>query len=199
VKLDGSVARPRALIWFANFRRQSRILVALAILLAMGGGAATWYALAPGSPRASKPAIAVLPFDNLSGHQASGRLADGITEDIITDLARFGDLNVIARDSTLVYKDKAVDVREVGRDLKVGYVLDGSIQRQADQIRITAQLIDADTSANLWSARWDRPAEETFAVQSEIAEEVALALGSVNGLESVNAAETTQGQGTAAG
>ncbi len=195
VLFDGSVARPRALIWLANFRRRSRIPIALAVLLLIGGGAAGWYALAPESPRAGKPAIAVLPFDNLSGDQATGRLADGITEDIITDLARFGDVDVIARESTLVYKDMAVDVREVGRDLKVGYVLDGSIQRQADQIRITAQFVDADTGANLWSARWDRPAEETFAVQTEIAEEVAGVLGSVNGLESVNAAELRKVKG----
>ena len=189
VLFNGSVGRPRALIWLANFRRRPSLPMVLTVLLLIGGGAAGWYALAPESPRAGRPAIAVLPFGNLSGDQASGRLADGITEDIITDLARFGDLDVIARNSILMYKDKAVDVRKVGRDLKVGYVLDGGIQRQADQIRITAQLVDADTGTNLWSARWDRPVEETFAIQSEIAEEVAGALGSVNGLESVNAAE----------
>ena len=93
--------------------------------------------------RPASPSIAVLPFDNLGGDEATGRLADGITEDIITDLARFRDLDVIARNSTEVYKGKPADVRQVGRDLGVGYVLEGSIQRQGDQLRVTAQLIDA--------------------------------------------------------
>ena len=101
----------------------------------------------------------------------------GITEDIITDLARFRDLDVIARNSTEVYKGKPADVRQVGQDLNVRYVLEGSIQRQGDQVRVTAQLIDAGTGAHVWSERWDRPAEDVFAVQTEIAEQVANRLG----------------------
>ena len=124
-----------------------------------------------------KPAIAVLPFDNLGGDEATGRLADGITEDIITDLARFHDLDVIARNSTEIYKGKPVDVRQIGKDLNVGYVLEGSIQRQGDSVRVTGQLIDAGTGAHVWSERWDRPAEDVFAVQTEVAEKVAAALG----------------------
>ena len=107
---------------------------------------------------AGQPSIAVLPFDNLGGDEATGRLADGITEDIITDLSRFRDFDVIARNSTAVYKGKPVDVRQVGRELDVRYVLEGSIQRQGDRVRVTAQLIDAGTGAHLWSERWDRPA-----------------------------------------
>ena len=86
-----------------------------------------------------------------------GRLADGITEDIITDLARFREFDVIARNSTAAYKGKAIDVRQIGKELGVGFVLEGSIQRQADQVRVTAQLIEADTGAHVWSDRWDRP------------------------------------------
>ena len=93
------------------------------------------------------PAIAVLPLDNIGYDEATNRLADGLTEDIITDLARFQGILVIARNSTMIYKGKAVDVRQVGKDLDVGYVLEGSIQRHADQIRITAQLINAETGA----------------------------------------------------
>ena len=119
----------------------------------------------------------MLPFDNLGGDEATGRLADGITEDIITDLARFRDLDVIARNSTEVYKGKPVDVRQVGKDLNVGYVLEGSIQRQGDSVRVTGQLIDAGTGAHVWSERWDRPAEDMFAVQTEVAEKVAAAMG----------------------
>ena len=121
--------------------------------------------------------MAVLPFDNLGGDEATGRLADGITEDIITDLARFRDLDVIARNSTAIYKGKPVDIRQVGKDLNAAYVLEGSIQRQGDSVRVTGQLIDAGTGAHVWSERWDRPAEDVFAVQTEVAEKVAAALG----------------------
>ena len=86
----------------------------------------------------------MLPFDNYGGDEATGRLADGLTEDVITDLAHFRDLDVIARNSVEAYKGKPVDVRQVGKALDVGYVLEGSIQRQADRVRVTAQLIDAD-------------------------------------------------------
>jgi TolB-like protein len=119
----------------------------------------------------------VLPFDNLGGDEATGRLADGITEDIITDLARFRDLDVIARNSTAVYKGEPVDIRRVGRELGVGYVLEGSIQRQGDSVRVTAQLIDAGTGAHVWSERWDRPADDLFAVQAEIADDTAASIG----------------------
>ena len=138
---------------------------------------AFWW-LRPGEPALTgRPSIAVLPFDNLGGDEATGRLADGITEDIITDLARFREFDVIARNSTAVYKGKPVDVRQVGKDLNVRYVLEGSIQRQGEQIRATAQLIDAATGAHVWSERWDRPAGDVFAVQTEIAEQVASRLG----------------------
>ena len=106
-----------------------------------------------------------------------GRLADGITEDIITDLARFPDFDVIARNSTAVYAGKPVDVRQVGKDLNVRYVLEGSVQRQGDQIRVTAQLIDAETGAHVWSERWDRPAADVFALQTEIVQQAVNRLG----------------------
>ena len=119
----------------------------------------------------------MLPFANLGGDEATGRLADGITEDIITDLSRFRELDVIAQNSTAVYKGKPADVREIGRALNVRYVLEGSIQRQGDQIRVTAQLIDAGTGTHVWSDRWDRPAGDFFAVQTEIAEQTASRIG----------------------
>jgi TolB-like protein len=125
-----------------------------------------WW-LRPGEPPArARPGIAVLPFANLGGDEATGRLADGLTEDTITDLAHFRDLDVIARNSVEGYKGKPADVRQVGKDLNVGYVLEGSVQRQADQIRVTAQLIDAASNAHLWSQRWDRPVQDVFSVQS---------------------------------
>jgi len=143
-------------------------LVVLLLLVAAG---AAWWLRQP-EPTVAKPSIAVLPFDNLSGDEATGRLADGITEDIITDLSHIRKIDVIARNSTEIYKSKPVDVRDVGRELNVRYVFEGSVQRQGDQIRITAQLIDAATGVHAWSDRWDRPAQDLFAIQTEIAEHI---------------------------
>jgi TolB-like protein/class 3 adenylate cyclase/Flp pilus assembly protein TadD len=168
--------------WHLRTRRFRRLLpmaAALLVFLALAGAGAWW--LQPVETAAAKPSIAVLPFDNLGRDEATGRLADGLTEDIITDLSRYREMDVIARNSTAVYKDRSVDVRQVGRDLNVRYVLEGSVQRQGDQIRITAQLIDAGTGGHLWSERWDRPAEDLFAVQTEIAEQVGNRLASSRG------------------
>jgi len=101
----------------------------ISILLLVGIAALAWYPKPNESPPTGKPAIAVLPLQDIGGDEATGRLADGLTEDIITDLARFPDLDVIARNSTAVYKGKPVDVRQVGKDLKVGYLLGCSLQR----------------------------------------------------------------------
>ena len=116
-----------------------------------------------------KPSIAVLPFTNMSGDPSQEYFSDGISEDIITELSRFSDLFVIARNSSFTYKDKAVDVRQVGRELGVRYVLEGSIRRAGDRARITAQLIDAATGAHRWAERYDREVKDIFAVQDEVA------------------------------
>jgi TolB-like protein len=154
-----------------------RVLPASAGLAAFLLAAAAVWQFWPSAPAAAKPSVAVLPFDNLGGDQASANLATGLTEDIITDLARFPEFTVMARNSTQTYAGKPADPREVGRALNVGFVLDGSIQREADRVRITAQLIDAATGKHLWSNRWDRPDKDFFAVQSEIAEQVTNRLG----------------------
>ena len=143
-----------------------------------------------GPPVADKPAIAVLPFDNLGEDAATARLADGITEDIITDLARFRGLDVIARNSAAAYKGRGVDLRQIGRELNVNYVLQGSIQRQGGQIRVTAQLVDAATAGALWSDRWDRPDTDIFAIQTEVAEAVAATLGGMAGSAAITVEET---------
>ncbi len=174
VRLDGQPAGP-ARRHVRHLRRWAPI--AAVVLLALVSAAGAWRFWPGEPPPKERPAIAVLPFDNYGGDEATGRLADGITEDIIADLARFRDLDVIARNSTGVYKGKPVDVRQVGEDLGVRYVLEGSIQRQGDSVRVTGQLIDARTGAHVWSERWDRPAGDIFAVQTEVAEEVAAALG----------------------
>ena len=127
------------------------------------------------------PAVAVLPFDNLGGDEQASRLADGMTEDVITDLARYKDLLVIGRNSTMAYKGKPVDARQVAKDLNVRFVLAGAIQRQTDQLRVTADLIDATTGAQVWSERWDRPGQDLFAVQAEVADKVAASIGDNGG------------------
>ena len=122
---------------------------------------------APSLP--DKPAVAVLPFDNLSGDPEQAYFSDGITEDVITELSRFRELLVIARNSSFAFRGKATDVREIGRALGAGYVVEGSVRRAGTRVRITAQLVDAATGAHLWAERYDRPLEDVFAIQDEIA------------------------------
>ncbi|MES0002049.1 adenylate/guanylate cyclase domain-containing protein [Mesorhizobium sp. M0051] len=177
LRLDGKRARrPLA----GMMPRWTRTAAAAIVVLALASGG-TWWFFQP-APLGAKPSVAVLPFNNFGGDEATGRLADGLTEDIITDLAQFPELDVVARNSTQAYKGKSVDVRQVASALDVGYVLEGSIQRQGGRLRITAQLIDAKTGNHLWSERWDRPAEDVFAVQTEIAEQVTNRLGNGVGL-----------------
>lgn len=123
---------------------------------------------APPLPLADRPSIAVLPFANLSGDREQEYLADGIVEDIITELSRFGELFVVARNSTFQYRGKAVDVRQVGRELGVRYVLEGSVRRGADRVRIAVQLLDALTGGHVWAKLYDRELQEVFVLQDEV-------------------------------
>jgi len=115
-----------------------------------------------------RPSIAVLPFSNLSREPSQDYSADGITEDIITELSRYSELFVIARNSSFTYKGKAVDVRQVGRELGVRYVLEGTIRRSSDRVRISAQLIDALSGGHCWAERYDRDMQDIFAAQDEV-------------------------------
>lgn len=127
-------------------------------------------------PLPDKPSIAVLPFQNMSGGLEQEYLADGIVEDIITALSRFSGLFVIARNSTFTYKGKAVDVRQVGRDLGVRYVLEGSIRRGGQRIRLTAQLIDATTGRHIWAESYDRLLVDVFEIQDDVTRAVVAAI-----------------------
>jgi adenylate cyclase len=122
----------------------------------------------PGVSLPDKPSIAVLPFDNLSGDADQEFFADGLAEDIITTLSKLAGLRVIARNSSFVYKKRAVDVREVAKQLGVRCVLEGSVRKGGNRIRITAQLIDAQTGSHIWAERYDRALDDIFAVQDEI-------------------------------
>ena len=117
---------------------------------------------------AAMPSIAVLPFSNMSGDPEQDYFADGLVEDILTTLSKLSGLRVIARNSTFVYKGRAVDVRAVGRELDVRYVLEGSVRKDGNRIRISAQLIEATTGAHVWANRYDRALDDLFALQDEI-------------------------------
>ena len=128
------------------------------------------------SPPPDKPSIAVLAFQNMSGDPEQEYFADGITEDVITDLSKIGGLLVIARNSSFAYKGKAVDIRVVARELGVRTILEGSIRRAANRVRINAQLIDAETGGHLWAERFDRELSDIFAVQDEVTRKIVDAL-----------------------
>ncbi|HEY8871594.1 MAG TPA: hypothetical protein VIM52_01075, partial [Stellaceae bacterium] len=122
------------------------------------------------------PSIAVLPFQNISGDPEQEYFADGIVEEIITALSRIRWFFVIARNSTFTYKGRAVDVKEVGRELGVRYVLEGSVRKAGNRIRVTAQLVEAATGNHVWAERYDRDLADIFAVQDEITERVVAAI-----------------------
>ena len=129
--------------------------------------AAARAASAPTLP--DKPSVAVLPFSNLSGDPGQEYFADGMVDDIITGLARINWLFIIARNSTFTYKGRAVDVKQVGRELGVRYVLEGSVRKAGDSVRVTGQMIDASNGAHVWAERYDRNSHDIFALQDEIA------------------------------
>jgi adenylate cyclase len=123
-----------------------------------------------------KPSVAVLPFANMSSDPEQEFLADGIAEDIITGLSRYPSLFVIARNSCFTYKGRAVDVKVVGRELGVRYVLEGSLRKAGNRIRVTAQLVEAETGKHVWAERYDRDLADIFALQDEITEAVTIAI-----------------------
>jgi adenylate cyclase len=120
----------------------------------------------------ARPSVAVLPFDNMSGDDGQNYFADGLTEDIITELARNAELQVIARNSSFAFRGQSIDIREVGARLGAAYVVEGSARREGDQLRVVAQLIDTRNGAHLWSRSYDRRVEDVFAVQTDLTSEI---------------------------
>ena len=149
-------------------------------------------------PLPDQPSIAVLPFVNLSDDPEQETLADGITEDIITDLSRFPDMIVIARHSVSTYKGKPVKVQQVSQELGVRYVLEGSVQKAGNRVRISAQLVDATTGHQLWADRYDREFTDVFALQDEITQKIAWTLAgySTKSAETAAATKIFEGIGT---
>jgi len=169
-------------------RLSKQSYISILVVLALVAAAAIWqlYPRAPeiepasvdkmAYPLPDKPSIAVLPFDNMSGDPEQEYFSDGITEDIITTLSKTDRLFVIARNSTFTYKDKPVKVKQVAEELGVRYVLEGSVRKSEDQVRITAQLIDAVAGHHLWAERYDRDLKDIFALQDEITLKIVTAL-----------------------
>jgi adenylate cyclase len=141
-------------------------------------GAADAWAPPPSGPppRPDKPSLAVMPFQNMGSDPEQEYFADGIAEDVITALSRYPSLFVIARNSSFTYKDRAVGVKQIGRELGVRYVLEGSLRKAGNHIRVTAQLVEAESSKHVWAERYDHDLADIFAVQDEITEAVTIAI-----------------------
>lgn len=150
------------------------VIVAAAIVWVVVGDSRT--KMAERSGEADGPSIAVLPFDNMSGDSSQDYFADGMTEAIITELSRVPDLLVIARNSSFAYKGKAVNIADVAAALGVRYVMEGSVQKAGDRVRITAQLIDAETGGHIWADKFDRALVDIFDLQDEVTNEIVAAL-----------------------
>ena len=165
-------------------------IIAAAVAAALSIAIVAWWVWpAPHSPIANPPgaaspptlvaprlSIVVLPFANLSNDPDQQYFADGISEDLTTDLSRIADMLVISRNTAFTYRNKPIDGKQISRELGVRYLVEGSVQRSADRVRVTAQLIDAETHAHLWADRFDRDVRDLFVVQNEITRRIAAAL-----------------------
>ena len=173
----------------AGIRQSFGVAASVALLfLAVAAGAfylrqpaALWDALIGDGSLTEHPAIAVLPFADMSPTHDQQYLADGITEELTTGLAKFPELIVMSRNSTLTYKDKPTDTRQVGKDLNVRYLIDGSVQRADQNVRVTAQLIDASTGSQLWADGYDREISSIFAIRDDITRSIVGTLGGLGG------------------
>jgi adenylate cyclase len=192
VTAPGPIAKTFGIRRAGTLKGHWAALGAAAVVLLAAGGIAVWiqpwrsaveaeatsYQTEPWELPA-QPSIAVLPFENLSGDPEQAYFADGVTTDIITDLSKFSTLFVIAANSSFRFRDPAVKVQEVARDLGVRYVLEGRVQRAGDTLRINVDLVDATTGRQIWAERYERPTENVlFAVQKEITQTIAAVLGS---------------------
>ena len=158
----------------APIKQLGMLAAAVLLIIAAGLWGLQYWTSGPSLP--DKPSVAVLPFDNIGADPKWDRLADGMTDDVITDLSHSKDLVVIARNSTELYKGKPIDIRQIGRDLNVKYVLQGSIQSMGDQIRVNAQLIEVASGGHVWSERYDRPADDLFVIQNDLTQRIAATL-----------------------
>lgn len=183
VATDGIAAHPKQVLKGLGLKARRAMvptLLAVILLMAAGGGLAWHFYSSPQAP-AGPPSIVVLPFANLSGNPALDYFSDGVTEDITMALSTFPEIRVVARTSASAYKAKAVNVQDVGRELGVRYVLEGSTQMTAGKARITAQLIDAKSGNHVWANRFDEEGDNIIALQDTVAARVFNALAGFKG------------------
>jgi TolB-like protein/Flp pilus assembly protein TadD len=159
-----------------SFPTRRRNIIPLAVFGLVIAAVAGYFLIPRASARRLEKSIAVLPFDNFSADQENAYFADGIQDDILTNLARIGDLKVISRTSVMSYRGQTHNVREIGKALNVGTILEGSVRREGKRVRINVQLIDASTDKHMWAQVYDRELTDVFAIQSELAREIASAL-----------------------
>ncbi|MGD8942031.1 MAG: adenylate/guanylate cyclase domain-containing protein, partial [Desulfobacterales bacterium] len=163
------------------------ITASIAIIILMAGGLSSWIFFLRSEkevasvtktalPLPDNPSIAVLPFQNMSGDPEQDYFSDGLTEDLITDLSKISGLFVIARNSSFAYKGKPIKIAQVGRELGVQYILEGSVRKAGDRVRITAQLIDTTTEGHLWAHRYDRELHDIFMLQDDVTQKIVAAL-----------------------
>jgi TolB-like protein/class 3 adenylate cyclase len=198
ILVEGATRRPRVLQWLAIVARQRRrtAAVAAAVFVVAIGALAAWHWQVRTPARTGLPSLAVLPFQNLSGDPALDPYGDGVAEDLITVMSRFPDLTVVSRSSSFGYKGKDVDPVQVGRDLKVDYVIEGSVQKKGDGLRINAQLIDAQTNAHVWAEGYDGSSPPVL--QEEATGKIVVALTSLGGQIMQNEYQRTKGKAKAA-
>ena len=154
-------------------RRNVLLLIVAGLIVSIGAG---FFVLPRATARKIEKSIAVLPFQNLSEEKQNAFFADGIQDDILTNLAKIGDLKVISRTSVMAYRDKPASVREIGKALGVSAILEGSVRKEKNHIRVNVQLIDAENDAHIWTEIYDRDLTDVFAIQSELAQKIASAL-----------------------
>ncbi len=159
-----------------NISRPIRMFKVLLSGQSPAAGSAASAVRATPQVSARKPSIAVLPFINMSGDSEQEFFADGLTEDIITDLSRFRELLVISRNAVFVHKGKPIKAQQIAREFGVDYVVEGSVRKAADRVRVTVQLIDGETETHLWAERYDRKLEDIFAIQDEVTSAIAATL-----------------------
>src|SRR5205809_4907288 len=171
VTAQGIRATPAVSAPGTHRRRNLILLIATGVIVSAVAG---FFLLPHASARKIDKSIAVLPFQNLSADPENAFFTDGVQDEILNDLARIGDLKVISRTSVTQYKAGAKrSLREIAKELGVAHVVEGSVQRAANRIRVSAQLIDAKTDTHLWVESYDRPLDDVFAIQSEIAKAIA--------------------------
>src|SRR6184192_678139 len=173
ITAQGVRVTPTTVVPGTHRRRNIIMLVATGVAISAAAG---FFLLPRVSARKIVKSIAVLPFENLSAEKENAYFADGIQDDVLTNLSKIGDLKVISRTSVMPYRGKASNVREIGKTLGVGAILEGSVRRIGNRVRVNVQLINADTDEHMWAEDYDRDLTDVFAIQTDLAQKIASAL-----------------------